>query len=198
MTQRNRKSRHQRAAQKWSRGQIEARLANLPPCPNRHGSLRWCASSQSEAAGIGSRRQADASEVCTAALKGPEERLPRCGAIAEAVQRPTMKYVATKTVEQFDLQALHRMRERLVSQRTGLINQIRVLLLERGVSVRQGLRFLRAELPRILASPPDVLSLGSCGSSAVWPKTGAGSTTGSISYPVRLPSWPGRTLDASG
>jgi transposase len=77
-------------------------------------------------------------------------------AIAEAVQRPTMKFVATKTAEQLDLQALHRVRERLVSQRTGIINQIRAFLLERGVAVRQGLRFLRAELPRILAS--DVLS----------------------------------------
>jgi transposase len=79
-------------------------------------------------------------------------------AIAEAVQRPTMKFVATKTAEQLDLQALHRVRERLVSQRTGTINQIRAFLLERGVAIRQGLRFLRAELPRILATPPDVLS----------------------------------------
>ena len=50
------------------------------------------------------------------------------------------------------------LRERLVSQRTGIINQIRAFLLERGVGVRQGLRFLRAELPSILATPPDVLS----------------------------------------
>jgi len=56
------------------------------------------------------------------------------------------------------LQALHRVRERLVSQRTGIINQIRAFLLERGVAVRQGLRFLRAELPRILAAPCDALS----------------------------------------
>jgi hypothetical protein len=69
-----------------------------------------------------------------------------------------MKFVATKTAEQLDLQALHRVRDRLVSQRTGIINQIRAFLLERGVAVRQGLRFLRAELPRILATPPDVLS----------------------------------------
>jgi transposase len=69
-----------------------------------------------------------------------------------------MKFVATKTADQLDLQALHRVRERLVSQRTGIINQIRAFLLERGVAVRQGLRFLRGELPRILATPPDVLS----------------------------------------
>jgi transposase len=50
-------------------------------------------------------------------------------------------------------------RERLVSQRTGVINQIRAFLLERGIAVRQGLRFLRAELPGVLATPSDVLSL---------------------------------------
>ena len=62
-----------------------------------------------------------------------------------------MKFVATKTADQLDLQALHRVRERLVRQRTGIINQIRAFLLERGVAVRQGLRFLRTELPGILA-----------------------------------------------
>ena len=67
--------------------------------------------------------------------------------------------MATKTADQLDLQALHRVRERLVSQRTGIINQVRAFLLERGIAVRQGQRFLRAELPRILATPPDVLSL---------------------------------------
>ena len=69
-----------------------------------------------------------------------------------------MKFVATKTAEQLDLQALHRVRERLVGQRTGIINQIRAFLLERGIAVRQGLRFLRAELPGILATRTDVLS----------------------------------------
>jgi hypothetical protein len=78
--------------------------------------------------------------------------------IAEAVQRPTMKFVATKRADQLDLQALHRARERLVRQRTGIINQIRAFLLEREIAVRQGLRFLRTELPGILAKRSDVLS----------------------------------------
>jgi transposase len=90
--------------------------------------------------------------------KGQKNDFRDAEAIAEAVQRPTMKFVATKTAEQLDLQATHRVRERLVSQRTAIINQIRAFLLERGMPVRQGLRFLRAELPRILATPPDVLS----------------------------------------
>jgi len=90
--------------------------------------------------------------------KGQKNDFRDAEAIAEAVQRPTMKFVATKTAEQLDLQALHRVRERLVSQRTGIINQIRAFLLERGFAVRQGLRFLRAELPRILTAPCDALS----------------------------------------
>ena len=90
--------------------------------------------------------------------KGQKNDFRDAEAIAEAVQRPTMKFVATKTADQLDLQALHRVRERLVGQRTGIINQIRAFLLERSIAVRRGIRFLRAELPRILAMPPDVLS----------------------------------------
>ena len=90
--------------------------------------------------------------------KGQKNDFNDAEAIAEAVQRPTMKFVATKTADQLDLQALHRVRERLVSQRTGIINQIRAFMLERGIAVRQGIRFLRAELPIILASRTDVLS----------------------------------------
>jgi transposase len=69
-----------------------------------------------------------------------------------------MKFVATKTADQLDLQARHRIRERLVRQRTGVINQIRAFLLEWGIAVRQGLRSLRTELPGILATRTDVLS----------------------------------------
>lgn len=92
--------------------------------------------------------------------KGQKNDFRDAEAIAEAVQRPTMKFVAVKTSDQLDLQALHRVRERLVSQRTGVINQIRAFLLERGIAVRQGQRFLRAELPRILSAPCDTLSPG--------------------------------------
>jgi transposase len=57
--------------------------------------------------------------------KGQKNDFRDAEAIAEAVQRPTMKFVATKTADQLDLLALHRVRERLVSHRTGIINQIR-------------------------------------------------------------------------
>src|SRR5262245_57797741 len=79
-------------------------------------------------------------------------------AVAEAVQRPTTRFVPAKTNEQLDLQALHRVRSRLVSERTAVINQIRGFLLERGIVVRQGPRFLRQQLPDILAKRTDVPS----------------------------------------
>ena len=146
--------------QKWSRGQVEARFANLPPCLSWHGSLCRCASSQPQSLkGFGhDARLTCRRSMCALIRKEQKNDFRDAEAIAEAVQRPTMKFVATKTAQQLDLQALHRVRERLVSQRTGIINQIRAFLLERGVAVRQGLRFLRAQLPDILATPPDVLS----------------------------------------
>jgi transposase len=109
-----------------------------------------------------------------------------------------MKFVATKTADQLDLQALHRVRERLVSQRTGIINQIRAFLLERGIAVRQGQRFLRAELPRILATPPDVLSPRMVRVKRTWLATGVGSMSVSKAYPARSRLLRVRTPDASG
>ena len=130
--------------------------------------------------------------------KGQKNDFRDAEAIAEAVQRPTMKFVATKTADQLDLQALHRVRERLVSPRTGIINQIRAFLLERGVAVRQGLRFLRAELPGILATPRMSCHLTWCGSSRTWLATGAGSTSGSRVYRMRLKLLRARMPAASG
>src|SRR5580700_7178351 len=71
-------------------------------------------------------------------------------AIAEAVQRPRMRFVSIKTEEQLDLQALHRVRERWVMRRTAVVNQIRSLLLERGLTFPKGRSHLEQVLPRIL------------------------------------------------
>ncbi len=69
-------------------------------------------------------------------LKGQKNDFRDAEAIAEAVQRPRMRFVPTKSVEQLDLQAMHRVRSRLVRHRTSVINQIRALLLERGIAAR--------------------------------------------------------------
>jgi transposase len=71
-------------------------------------------------------------------------------AIAEAVARQNMRFVPIKTDDQLDLQALHRVRERLVQRRTALINQIRGFLLERGITFAKGPANLRNQMPAIL------------------------------------------------
>jgi transposase len=68
-------------------------------------------------------------------------------AIAEAATRPTMRFVELKSEEQLDMQTLHRARDRLVGERTALINQLRAILLERGTAVPQG----RHKLERYVA-----------------------------------------------
>ena len=78
--------------------------------------------------------------------------------IVEAVQRPTMRFVPLKTPEQLDLQALHRVRDRLVARRTSVINQLRAFLLERGITVRQGRLHLERQLPAILEDADNDLS----------------------------------------
>lgn len=67
-------------------------------------------------------------------------------AIAEAVQRPTMRFVPIKNDEQLDLQALHRVRDRWVARRTAVMNQIRGFLLDRGIAIRKGPSYLAAQL----------------------------------------------------
>src|SRR5271166_5770851 len=79
-------------------------------------------------------------------------------AIAEAVGRPTMRFVPVKSDDQLDLQSLHRVRERWVMRRTAVVNQIRGLLLERGTTLRKGRRHVDEALPGILAGGSSKLS----------------------------------------
>lgn len=79
-------------------------------------------------------------------------------AIAEAVGRPTMRFVPIKSDDQLDMQSLHRVRERWVMRRTAAVNQIRSLLLERGVTLRKGRKYLDQQLPGILEDPDLKLS----------------------------------------
>ncbi len=79
-------------------------------------------------------------------------------AIAEAVARKNMRFVPIKTDDQLDLQALHRVRDRLVQRRTAVINQIRGFLLERGISFAQGPANLRRHLPSLLEDADENLT----------------------------------------
>lgn len=79
-------------------------------------------------------------------------------AIAEAATRPTMRFVELKSEEQLDVQTLHRVRDRLVGERTSLTNQIRSLLLERGHIVAQGHARLHHLLGQLLDADATAVS----------------------------------------
>lgn len=90
--------------------------------------------------------------------KGQKNDYNDAEAIAEAALRPNLKVVPEKTQDQLDLQALHRVRSRLVSRRTATINQIRAFLIEQGITVRTGARALRNSLFAILRNREDEIS----------------------------------------
>jgi len=79
-------------------------------------------------------------------------------AIAEAVERKNMRFVPIKTDDQLDLQAIHRVRDRLVSRRTAVINQIRAFLLERGMVFVQKPAKLKASMADVLENADNALT----------------------------------------
>ena len=91
-------------------------------------------------------------------VKGQKNDYNDAEAIAEAALRPNLKVVREKTQDQLDLQALHRVRSRLVSRRTATINQIRAFLIEQGITARTGSRALRNVLFTILGARREEVS----------------------------------------
>jgi transposase len=123
-----------------SRAKLGAMIANLPPCVI---GMEACSTSYHWAR----RFQAFGHEVrlihpnfVRPYVKSNKNDELDAEAICEASSRPNMRFVPVKTVEQQDVQALHRARERLVRWRTALINQIRGIMGERGIIVAQGAR----------------------------------------------------------
>ena len=137
--------------QKLSRNQVDTRLANMPRCLIGMEACVGAHHLSRQLKALDHDARLMPAQYVRPYSKGQKNDFRDAEAIAEAVLRPTMKFVAIKTVEQLDLQGLHRVRERLVCQRTSVINQIRAFLLERGIAVRQGLRALRTAMPNVLA-----------------------------------------------
>jgi transposase len=94
-------------------------------------------------------------------VKGNKNDYNDAEAIAEAAQRPTMRFVPIKCVEQQDIQNLHCQRERIKKARTALANQIRGLLAEYGVVINKGIRAVRQGLPDILEDADNGLTMRS-------------------------------------
>ena len=94
-------------------------------------------------------------------VKGNKNDYNDAEAIAEAAQRPTMRFVPIKSVEQQDIQNLHRQRERIKKARTALANQARGLLAEYAVVINKGIRAVRQGLPDILEDADNGLTMRS-------------------------------------
>jgi transposase len=94
-------------------------------------------------------------------VKSNKHDMADAAAIGEAVTRPTMRFVPIKELTQQDLQALHRVRERLVKARTALINEMRGLLSEYGIVLPQGVtKFRQGLLPKLEQEQTKLTALG--------------------------------------
>jgi len=91
-------------------------------------------------------------------VKSNKSDIIDAAAIAEAVTRSSMRFVEVRTPDQIDLQALHRVRDRMVAERTALICQMRAFCLEYGIAIHQGPGKFKMELPRVLADEANDLT----------------------------------------
>src|SRR5258705_7287392 len=90
--------------QKWSRGKVEARLANMPPCLIGMEACVGAHHLSRKLRALGHDARLMPAKYVRPYSKGQKNDFRDAEAIAEAVQRPTMKFVATKTADQLDLQ----------------------------------------------------------------------------------------------
>jgi transposase len=91
-------------------------------------------------------------------LLGAKNDTNDAAAICEAVQRPNMRFVSHKSLAQTDIQCVHRIRQGYVQSRTALVNQIRGLLGEYGIIMRQGVSVVRNQAPELIADETNELS----------------------------------------
>jgi transposase len=126
---------------------------------DRHRSLFRRALYRRHTARARARRATHSGAVRQTLLKSNKNDFLDAEAIAEAVARENMRFVPIKTDEQLDLQAMHRVRDRLVQRRTAIINQMRGFLLERGITFAKGPANLRNHMPAILEDADENLTL---------------------------------------
>ncbi|AIL13840.1 transposase (plasmid) [Candidatus Paracaedimonas acanthamoebae] len=141
-----------------SREQLSNFIANIPPCligmEACGGSNYWARKFTS----YGHEVRLMNPHYVKPYIKTNKNDAADAEAICEAVSRPTMRFVSIKSVEQQDIQALHRYRQRLIQGRTALVNQIRGLLTEYGIVIPQGITSLRLRVPQILDDQENELS----------------------------------------
>lgn len=135
---------------KLSRGKLMAFMANLPPClvgmEACGGAHDWARKFRA----MGHEVRLMSPQFVKPYVKSNKNDTVDAEAICEAVQRPNMRFVPIKGIEQQDVQSLHRAREQAMKNRTAQSNQIRGLLMEYGMVLGKGVATLRKALPDIL------------------------------------------------
>lgn len=143
---------------KLTRAKLVAFIAQLPPCliglEACGGAHHWVRVFKQ----FGHTVKMMAPQFVKPYVKSNKHDAADAEAICEAVQRPSMRFVPEKSIEQQDMQSLHRIRSQLVARRTAQGNQIRGLLSEYGVIAPKGINQLRKQLPLILEDASNGLS----------------------------------------
>lgn len=143
---------------KFNRKNLTAFVARLPPCiiglEACGGAHYWARVFKA----FGHEVKIMAPQFVKPFVKSNKNDAIDAQAICEAVQRPSMRFVPEKSVEQQDIQSLHRIRSQLISRRTAQSNQIRGLLLEYGVVIPTGISYVRKQIPWILEDGENGLS----------------------------------------
>ena len=145
-------------SKKINRQQLPAFIANFPPCLI---GLEACGGAHDWARrfiSFGHTVRLIAPQFVKPYVKSNKNDAVDAEAICEAVQRPGMRFVPRKSLEQQDIQSLHRVRSLLVARRTAQVNQIRGLLLEYGLIIPQRVHHVRSALPEILDDGDNSLS----------------------------------------
>lgn len=132
------------------RDRLMAEVNALPPCiiavEACAGAFYW----QRQFEGAGHKVRIIAPQYVKPFVKRQKNDRNDAAAICRDLKQPDMKFVPCKTLEQQDIQALHRGRQRLVSHRTALVSQMRGLLLDRGIAFAQSIRRARREIQALL------------------------------------------------
>lgn len=143
---------------KLSRSKLTAFIANMEPCligiEACGGSHYWARNFTN----FGHTVQMMAPQFVKPFVKSNKNDAVDAEAICDAVQRPNMRFVPIKSIEQQDIQSIHRVRSLLVSRRTAQANQIRGLLMEYGITIPVGIAHVRATIPDILEDAINALT----------------------------------------
>lgn len=143
---------------KLSRSKLLPCIANLPPCvigiEACGGAHYWCR----QFTALGHSVRIIAPQFVKPYVKSNKNDAADAEAICEAIQRPSMRFVPTKSIEQQDIQSIHRVRSQAVARRTAQANQIRGLLIEYGIIIPKGISYVRKHIPLILEEIDNGLS----------------------------------------